>query len=39
MYQGRMTAAEAMPKVNKKVQAYLDKDQELARKFGTKLHL
>jgi multiple sugar transport system substrate-binding protein len=39
MYQGRMTAAEAMPKVNKKVQEYLDKDQVLARKFGTKLHL
>jgi ABC-type glycerol-3-phosphate transport system substrate-binding protein len=39
MYKGRITAAQAMPRVNRKVQALLDQDQALARKFGAKLHL
>ena len=39
LYKGNKTAAEVMPSVNRKVQAILDKDQQLARKFGAKLHL
>ena len=39
MYKGRKTAAQAIPSVNQKVQALLDTDQSLARKFGAKLHL
>jgi multiple sugar transport system substrate-binding protein len=39
MYKGQKTAAEAMPSVNRKVQAILDRDQKLARKFGATLHL
>lgn len=39
LYRGRTTAAQAMPKANQAVQTLLDKDQELARKFGAKLRL
>jgi hypothetical protein len=39
LYKGNKTAAEVMPSVNRKVQAILDRDQHLARKFGAKLHL
>jgi len=34
---GRKTAAQVMPTVNRAVQAILDRDQVLARKFGAKL--
>ena len=39
LYKGRATAAQAMPRVNRRVQALLTADQGLARTFGTKLHL
>jgi ABC-type glycerol-3-phosphate transport system substrate-binding protein len=39
MYKGKKTAAQAIPSVAQKVQAYLNQDQQLARKFGVKLHL
>jgi multiple sugar transport system substrate-binding protein len=39
MYMGNKTAAEAMPSVNRKVQAILTKDQALAHKIGATLHL
>jgi len=39
LYKGRVTAAQAMPRVNRRVQTLLTQDQTLARKFGTKLHL
>jgi len=36
---GRKTAAQVMPTVNRAVQAILDRDQVLARKFGAKLSI
>lgn len=39
LYKGRTTALKALPSVSQKVQKYLDQDQQLARKFGAKLHL
>ncbi len=39
LYKGRKTAAQAMPIVNKRIQKLLDNDQQLAKKFGVKLHL
>jgi ABC-type glycerol-3-phosphate transport system substrate-binding protein len=39
LYMGHKTAAEAMPSVNRRVQAILDRDQGLAKHFGARLHL
>lgn len=39
IYVGKKTAAQALPITSRRVQALLDKDQVLARKFGVKLHL